>query len=78
MPELDLDRLERLARAQLGLEIGTGITVLPGELLELVTRARRAWTEVPPCPREGCDLGQSPGGCADPACPQRAPRAEES
>lgn len=70
MANLDLDRLERLARTQLGLEIGTGVILLPGELLELVKRARNAWVEVPDCPKDGCGLGLSPGGCLDPECPQ--------
>lgn len=78
MPDLDLDRLERLARAQLGLEISTGVTLLPGELFELVQRARRApVTTRPACSKEGCDLGGA-FACADPDCPQSAAPAQET
>lgn len=35
-----LDRLEALARAQVGKEIGTGIVVTPHELLALIDCAR--------------------------------------
>lgn len=35
-----LDRLEAQARAQQGKDIGTGVFVLPGELLALVELAR--------------------------------------
>lgn len=40
MPELDLDRLERLALAQTGKDISAAVTLMPGELLELVRLAR--------------------------------------
>lgn len=35
-----LDRLEAQARAQQGKDIGTGVFVLPGELLALIEAAR--------------------------------------
>lgn len=38
----DLDRIERLALAQIGPGLGTAVVLLPGEVLELVRRARLA------------------------------------
>lgn len=40
MTPLDLDRIERIALAQTGKDIGTACTILPGELLELVRLSR--------------------------------------
>lgn len=42
-----IDRLEAQARAQQGKDIGTGVFVLPGELLALVAAAR-ALQSAPP------------------------------
>ena len=40
MSAIDLDRLERLALAQHGKEIGAAVAVTPRELMELVRLAR--------------------------------------
>lgn len=51
MTPADLDHLERLALAQLGKPISTTVAVLPGELLELIQRARRAPVPAEPDPQ---------------------------
>lgn len=42
-----LDRLEAAARKQIGHEISTGITLTPGELLELVNGYRKHLPQEP-------------------------------